>query len=178
MAGKKLEDAHKRYIVEGLACFVSHAEIIEGLNVNFGVEVTWQQLQRYDPTKANGATLGKEYRELFETSRQSYVQNLGNIGIANTAFRLEALGRMAREAEAKKNYVLAASLLEQAAKDRGGVFTNHQKISGRIDTNAKVTGEVKVEHSYTADELRDLPADELVRVHRETLGVSRESRWK
>jgi hypothetical protein len=38
---------------------------------------------------------------------------------------------MAEKAEAQGNMVLASSLLEQAAKEMGGAFTNRRELTGK-----------------------------------------------
>ncbi|HDE2557988.1 TPA: DUF2280 domain-containing protein, partial [Klebsiella pneumoniae] len=51
-----------------------------------------------------------------------------DIPIANKAYRLRALDRMMTKAESMRNMALAASLMEQAAKECGDAYTNKQKV--------------------------------------------------
>lgn len=60
--------------------------------------------------------------------RKRFRDDTADIPIANRAFRLRALGRMAERAESVKNLALAAQLLEQAAKETGGTYTNKQQV--------------------------------------------------
>lgn len=121
-----LSSAHKTLIVQRLATFVADKEIIEELRT-LGVDVTYAQIAYYNP-KTAGSKLGKEWVELFNATRAQFTKDTSAIAIANKAYRLTRLDAMARAAEAKKNYPLAASLHEQAAKEVGEAYTNRRVI--------------------------------------------------
>lgn len=88
------------------------------------------QVQKHDPTKVSGANLSKDLRAFFEESRQKFRSNIDEIPIANQAFRLASLNRLHGVAAEKNNGPLAAQLLEQAAKEIGGAYTNTRKLEG------------------------------------------------
>ena len=123
-----LNNKVKAFIVQGLATYMTPSEVAQAVKEEFDIVVTRQQVSFYDPSKAAGLTLSKKWADLFKQFREEFNTNIQAIPIANKAYRLNMLDRMARDAEKSKNRPLAASLLEQAAKDVGEVFTNKQKV--------------------------------------------------
>ena len=123
-----LNNKVKAFIVQGLATYMTPSEVAQAVKEEFDIVVTRQQVSFYDPSKAAGLTLSKKWADLFKQFRDDFNNDIQAIPIANKAYRLNMLDRMARDAEKSKNRPLAASLLEQAAKDVGEVFTNKQKV--------------------------------------------------
>lgn len=124
-----LNNKVKAFIVQGLATYMTPSEVVEAVNQEFdGLKVTRQQVSNYDPGKAAAVNLSQKWKDLFKKFRDDFNNDIQAIPIANKAYRLNMLDRMARDAEKSKNKPLAASLLEQAAKDVGEVYTNKQKV--------------------------------------------------
>lgn len=126
----RLKEAEQRFIVQALACYDTPSQVAEAVKEEFGIEVSRQQVASYDPTKAVGKGTSKKWVELFHATRERFRKEVAEIPIADQAYRLRQLQRMAQEAMKRKNIVLAASLLEQAAKEAGGMFTNKREVSG------------------------------------------------
>lgn len=118
----------KAFIVQALACFDTPTKIASQVKQEFGLDITIQQVSSYDPTKAIAKNLGKKWIDLFNTTRKRFQTELSDIPIANKAYRLRALDRMMTRAEGMKNMALAASLMEQAAKEVGDAYSNKQKV--------------------------------------------------
>lgn len=116
----------KAFIVQALACFDTPSQVVESVKKEFGIEVSRQQCESHDPTKFAGRGLGVKWAELFHAARKRFREETEDIPIANRAYRLRALGRMAVKAENSKNMALTAQLLEQAAKEVGDVYVNRQ----------------------------------------------------
>ncbi|MCE0912466.1 MULTISPECIES: DUF2280 domain-containing protein [Pseudomonas] len=116
----------KGFIVQALACFDTPTQVVEAVKNEFGQVVTRQQVESHDPTKACSKGLAKRWVTLFEDTRKRFREETAEIPIANRAFRLRVLGRMAEKAENMKNMALTAQLLEQAAKEVGDVYVNRQ----------------------------------------------------
>jgi len=116
----------KAFIVQALACFDTPSQVAEAVKREFDVEVTRQQVESHDPTKRCSKTLAKRWVEMFHEARARFREETMDIPIANRAYRLRALGRMAEKAESMKNMALTAQLLEQAAKEVGDVYVNRQ----------------------------------------------------
>lgn len=118
----------KAFIVQSLACFDTPSQVVELVKKEFGLSITRQQVESHDPTKANGRGLAQKWVELFHETRKRFQTELSDIPIANKAYRLRALDRMMTRAEGMKNMALAASLMEQAAKEVGDAYSNKQKV--------------------------------------------------
>ncbi len=116
----------KAFIVQALACFDTPSQVAAAVREEFGIEVSRQQCESHDPTKYAGRDLAKRWRVLFEDTRKRFREETADIPIANRAYRLRTLGRMAEKAEGMRNLALTAQLLEQAAKEVGDVYVNRQ----------------------------------------------------
>jgi hypothetical protein len=120
----KLSDDVKAAIVQALACFDGPSVVVAAIKADFGINVSAQQVETYDPNKRAGARLSKRWRALFEHTRKNFKEDAGAIPIANRSMRLRALHRMAERAEKQGNLGLAAKLHEQAAREMGDAYTN------------------------------------------------------
>ncbi|CAH0276865.1 hypothetical protein SRABI106_03183 [Rahnella aquatilis] len=118
----------KAFIVQALACFDTPSQVVESVQKEFDLKITRQQVESHDPTKVSGQTLGKKWAELFNASRERFQTEISDIPIANRAYRLRALDRMATKAEGMKNFAMTAQLMEQAAKECGDAYTNKHKL--------------------------------------------------
>jgi hypothetical protein len=125
-----LTDTHKRFIVQALACWDSPTEVSEALRDQFGIDAARTQVAQYDPTKAAGQKLARKWVDLFEATRQRFREEVAEIPIADQAFRLRALGKIYERHLSRGNVVGAAAVLEQAAKEAGGAFTNRREHTG------------------------------------------------
>lgn len=118
----------KASIVQALACYDTPSQVVALVKQEFGLSVTLQQVSSYDPTKAIAKNLGKKWVDLFNETRKRFQEEVSDIPIANKAYRLRMLDRMATKAEGMRNFSLTAQLVEQAAKECGDTYTNKQKI--------------------------------------------------
>ncbi|QYY84017.1 DUF2280 domain-containing protein [Pseudomonas germanica] len=122
-----LKDEVKRFIVQALACFDTPTQVVQAVKETFGVEVSRQQCEQYDPTKHAGRDLGVKWKAVFEDTRKRFREETAEIPIANRAFRLRAMNRFVEKAESLKNIGLAMQILEQAAKEVGDVYVNRHR---------------------------------------------------
>lgn len=129
----------KAFIVQALACFDTPTQVSQAVKQEFDIDVTRQQVEQHDPTKRAGANLAAKWRTLFEDTRKRFREETSEIPIANRAFRLRVLGRMAERAESMKNMALTAQLLEQAAKEVGDVYVNRQTKNDNPHDNVPPT---------------------------------------
>lgn len=118
----------KAFIIQALACFDTLSMVAEAVQKEFGIKVTHQQVESHDPTKVSGRGLAKKWVELFTVTRERFQTEIASIPIANKAYRLRALDRMAAATEKQKNFGMTAQLMEQAAKEVGDAYTNKQKL--------------------------------------------------
>lgn len=126
-AKRKLDDTVKTFIVERLAMFDGPEAVAKAVKEEFGLEVTRQLCESYNPTKAAAHGLGKKWRAIFEATRQRFLDTVSDVPIANRTVRLRMLQRMADQAIGRGNYPLVSQLLEQAAKEVGDAYTNRQR---------------------------------------------------
>ncbi|MBZ0381127.1 DUF2280 domain-containing protein, partial [Acinetobacter baumannii] len=102
--------------------------VVEQVKQEFGVDISRSQCECYDPTKYSGRNLSKKFVKLFELTREKFDKGLIDIPIANKYYRLK---QYQRQLEKTRNVKTALKILEQAAKDIGGQFTNRQEITGK-----------------------------------------------
>jgi hypothetical protein len=126
-----LTDDVKAFVVQALACFDTPTQVANAVKEEFGLEITRMQVSTYDPTKFMGRNLSKKWREIFEATRKAFLEDQASIPIANQNFRLRALNNLYQNAATRGNAALAAQLLEQAAKESGGSFTNRREMTGK-----------------------------------------------
>ncbi|MGY2254035.1 DUF2280 domain-containing protein [Pseudomonas reactans] len=122
-----LKNEVKGFIVQALACFDTPSQVVEQVKQEFGVEISRQLCESHDPTKRAGVNLAVKWVTLFHDTRKRFREETAEIPIANRAYRLRALGRMAEKAENMKNMALTAQLLEQAAKECGDIYVNRAR---------------------------------------------------
>ncbi|HDC4759268.1 TPA: DUF2280 domain-containing protein [Enterobacter cloacae] len=118
----------KAFIVQSLACFDTPSQVVELVKKEFGLSITRQQVESHDPTKANGRGLAQKWVDMFNATRKRFQNEIADIPIANKAYRLRVLDRMAARAEGMKNLALTAEIIEQAAKECGDAYTNKHKF--------------------------------------------------
>ncbi|MBW5843411.1 DUF2280 domain-containing protein [Yersinia kristensenii] len=118
----------KAFIVQALACYDTPSQVVAQVKQEFNLTLTLQQVSSYDPTKAIAKNLGQKWVDLFNSTRSRFQTEISDIPIANRAYRLRALDRMATKAETMKNFAMTAQLMEQAAKEVGDAYTNRQKV--------------------------------------------------
>lgn len=131
MAKAKLSDEVKTFIVQALACFDSPSAVSKAVKAEFDVEASRQLVESHDPNKVAASGLAEKWRQLFAETRKAFLEDTSQIGISHRAVRLRALQRMAEKAETSGNMVLAASLMEQAAKEVGDSYTNRRELTGK-----------------------------------------------
>lgn len=149
----KLDDTVRRFMVQALACFDTPSQVAAAVKDEFGLTITRQQAQAYDPTKHAGRMLAKKWVALFDATRDAFLKDAGKIPIAQQTYRLRRLQQMHETAVTQKNPMLAAQLLEQAAKEVGGAFTNRRELAGPAGGPIPVAGKIDHVHSLTDADL-------------------------
>jgi hypothetical protein len=118
----------KAFIVQSVACFDTPSQVVESVLKEFGIQITRQQVEQNDPTKISGKGLAQKWVDLFNRTRDRFLNEISDIPIANKAYSLRVLDRMATRAEGMKNLALTAEIIEQAAKECGDAYTNKHKF--------------------------------------------------
>jgi hypothetical protein len=128
----KFSKQHKPFVVQCNARFMSPSEVTEAVQQTFDLSITRQIVEAYDPTKVTGKNLSANLKSLYYETQREFISDLASIDVSHQAFRLRLLSEAIRQLKAKPhpNWILIAQLAEQAAKERGGMFTNKREISG------------------------------------------------
>lgn len=108
----KLTEDVQTFIVQELACFRTPSEVAEAVKEEFGLVVSRQQVQVYDPE--HGQKPAKKWCALHAAFRQAFLEQQAGLAITHRSWRMRELEDMARRAKKAKNYKLAAELLLQA----------------------------------------------------------------
>lgn len=123
-----LKEPVKIFIIQSLACRDTPQEVVELVKQEFDVVITRSQCQSYDPTKYSGRNLSQKYIDLFNETRKKFDEGLIDIPIANKHYRMR---QYQKHLEKTRNVKTAMKLLEQAAKDSGGQYTNRTEHTGK-----------------------------------------------
>ena len=126
----KLSDEARAFVVQALACFETPSAVVASVRREFGAEISAQAVEAYDPTKRAGRHLSERWRVMFETKRAAFLADIAAIGISHKAVRLRELDKLFHRASVMGNLALAADLLEQAAREMGGAYTNRRELTG------------------------------------------------
>lgn len=123
-----LKSEVKAFIIQSVACYDTPTQVVDNVLKEFGIKITRQQVEQNDPTKVSSKGLAKKWVDLFHSTRERFHNEISDIPIANKAYRLRVLDRMATNTEKVKNYGMTAQLMEQAAKEVGDAYSNKQKV--------------------------------------------------
>ena len=127
----KLTEPQKLFIVQALACFDTPTQVSEAVRNEFGVEIDRRRVHEYDPTKIAGRNMAAKLKAIFEETRAAFLKDVSTIPIASQAYRLRSLNRLLQKVENQGNTALAAQIIEQAAKEAGGAFSNRRELTGK-----------------------------------------------
>lgn len=123
---KKLPLEAKIYIVRALACRERPTEILAGLEEMFNVTVDRKALCHYDP-RIN-AQLDADLKELYKTTAAEFWHKKNFEALNNLNYRQHL--RMEIYEAAGRNLKLKLEIIEAAAKDEGGLFSNRRELTG------------------------------------------------
>lgn len=118
----------KIFIVQSIACYETPSQVVVSVRETFGIKITRQQVESHDPTKVSSKGLAQKWVDIFNATRARFLKETSDIPIANKAYRLRVLDRMAVNAESMNNYGMTADILEQAAKEVGGVYASRMNV--------------------------------------------------
>ena len=128
----KINDEQRAFLVEQIACFASPKEAADALYLEFGVEVTPQNVEKYDHTKQAGKRCAEKWRVLYVVTREAFRKHIADrVPHAEKAYRVRKLAKAADAFENAGKYVAMASMLEKVAKELGGAYTNRREHTGK-----------------------------------------------
>jgi hypothetical protein len=172
MTEGKLTDEMRRVVVQSLACFEDPSAVAAEVAREFGVEITRQSIEGYDPTKRAGSKLSPKWRALFEETRRAFLTDSAAIGISHKVVRLREIERLIGKAETAGDLQLVGRLLEQAARECGDAYTNRHRIAVKTTEDPTVAArrqELLEKISATMDKVRERErrAEDVIRRARE-----------
>ncbi|KQF88279.1 hypothetical protein APC22_10575 [Acinetobacter pittii] len=160
----KLKKAEQLFIVRSLAQFMTPTEVVKAIKETFNITVSPQQVEAYDPTKVAGRDLRKEYKEVFESTREEYLkQPIHNISGANDIVQLKILSDLLF---AKKNNVtMTIKIVDQMQKIMKGFYEKRVEITGAGGGAIKTENtQIPPTPALSPDELAKLTPQELSRL--------------
>ncbi|WP_391485630.1 DUF2280 domain-containing protein [Acinetobacter pittii] len=160
----KLKKAEQLFIVRSLAQFMTPTEVVKAVKETFNIIVSPQQVEAYDPTKVAGRDLRKEFKEVFETTREEYLkQPIHNISGANDIVQLKILSDLLF---AKKNNVtMTIKIVDQMQKIVKGFYEKRLEITGAGGGAIKTENtQIPSTPALSPDELAKLTPQELSRL--------------
>lgn len=118
-----------------LACYQATTAIIAHFREVHDLDLTHKQIGAYDPTKSYFEA-GEKWRDIFEARRKSYLDDVESVPIARQGYRLNILEGLLQQAIRTEKNGLALTILEQAAKEVGGLLTNQREM--RVDDTRRL----------------------------------------
>lgn len=131
MAGRKLTRDLQRKVTARLASFESVPEICSWLEEEHGIEISRSSIYRYDPTNNSHGDLRAELVDFFWDTRRQYLDNVQSVPIAHQRYRMEQAQKALESAQEEGDYYNVKQILEYAAKDLGGKYTNQVDVNVR-----------------------------------------------
>lgn len=151
----KLRREVQLFIVRSLAQFNTPTETAQAVQQEFDIEINRQKCEAYDPTKRTGQNLSAELKAEFEATRKQFLDNPQHIPIANLTYRLQRLQRIVDQGG--KNHMLVMAALEQAAKEKGGMY-----INTRIEKEVPKDESPRPDYTLKLNPDGDIPSDPIL----------------
>jgi hypothetical protein len=147
VAGKpndKLTDEIRTFVVQSLAMFDPPSVVVQAVRKEYGLTITPQSVEGYNPTKRAGARLSKRWTSLFEETRKAFLEDTAEIAISHRTVRLRGLQRLYEKAENQGNSLEARACLKQAAEEQGNAYTNRRELTGADGKDLPAAGAVTI----------------------------------
>lgn len=116
--GKLTEDA-KVFICQRIGVGDTPLSIVGQVKAEFGIEISRQTVEGFDPVKMDrrGKPIREKWRLIAEETRKQYANGVAHVAIMHKLIRLERWERLYQMAVDRGNLVMAADMLERAAKE-------------------------------------------------------------
>lgn len=128
-----LKENVKFFIVQQLAFFNTPTEVSELVKEEFDIDVPRSHIAIYNPDNHSGRELGLKFKDFFYEKRKEFLEQIDRVPLASMHVRLNELSKMYHSARKRKNDVFAKDILEQIAKEVGGIYTNKIKVTNSND---------------------------------------------
>ena len=135
---EKLNPEQKQFIVQRLACFASPTEVKKELKEVYDIEVTTSVIAAYDPNTAQSKNTSADYKVLFVKTRKRFLESETDVALSHRAYRLQRLYGLLEHTLVKQSPKLAMLVLEQAAKEMGGMYLRELRIDPKDFTDEQL----------------------------------------
>lgn len=157
----RIPDDVRAFIIMSYARFCKTNEIHKALIAEFDLDLDQRSIANHQLDRESRANcLGPRWRALFDETRAEFLNAIDRIPIAHPAYRLAKLQRYFDLLDAKDAIGPATAVLEQAAKESGGAFTNKREMQAKVkvdDETPRDTTEMRaVLVAAIEDALQDL----------------------
>lgn len=155
-----LTNEQKEWLVCHYACFWQTERVLDGFKDEFGFRPEPSVAIKYNLNGLTEDEIAQRRKTIWidthRRARAAFEESVRDIPIASPTFRVQQLNTMFEQAFARKNFMLASKLLEQAAKETGGLFTNKRELAGAVAV-ATVDGDVppEIKRSMVTEKLRE-----------------------
>jgi hypothetical protein len=133
--GPRVPDAIRAFIVRALARYLSLSETVDAVKEHFERVVTRQYVYSLDPSNPH-SDVARKWRDLHRVEREKFLSELSSIPIGDQAVRLQRAETLYHNN--RRNPVFQKELLEYAAKELGGQFTNARRVDGVVTIEAQL----------------------------------------
>jgi hypothetical protein len=127
----RLTDQQRIYVVRRLAAYDKPGEIAKSLAQEFGVTISINAIEGYNPGLSAGRNLAQRWRDLFAQAREAYLESTAEIGVAHKAVRIRLREGYAHRAFEEGQFKAASDILDAIARDVGDAF-DKRKTHGRF----------------------------------------------
>lgn len=118
----ELTEDQKVEVVQHLARFKPPAEIVRIMKEEHALDCSIQQIVAYDPTRSAFRN-GDRFAELFKITREAFIKNVEDVPLAHSGYRLQVLQSVLESHLKHKKLDAAVKVVEQAAKEVGGLYS-------------------------------------------------------
>lgn len=161
-----LTEEQRAWLVTAWATFKRAPDIVTEFEQTFGFKLATPNAHKYNCSGITSIEEAKhrglaKWMDLHNKVRTEFEAAIKDIPIANATYRMQQLDKMFEDAMGKRNFRMAASLLEQAAKESGGAFSNKRVVEGNVEHKHEHDVPMDIKRTAIATKIRDLIADGL-----------------
>jgi hypothetical protein len=136
----KLNDEQKAFVVEQLALYYKARGLAAEVEERYGIKITPQAIEWYDPTKYAGRSCPKKWADLFHETRKRFNEGKADIAAANKFARIRWREQLAHEAWDAGERKIANEILDSIAKEMGEGFSNSGPDGAPLTATINITG--------------------------------------
>jgi hypothetical protein len=142
------------FIVERLSMFDSVSDVQKAVRERFGLQLTLQNVEHYDPTKAAGKEVARRWAEFFWEKRKRFLDGTDAVGLAHLPARLRAQTRCFEQALRMGNVGEASAIIERVAKDANNYWTHRLDVRhaghrrGAVEMSPNARERVYLPHNF------------------------------